>query len=316
MTDIDYGRRGLLRASGVTVLSASAVAILAGCEKMAVAQGSTAANAAGDVQILNVALSLEHEAISAYQLGAMSGLLQKPVLDVAVAFQSHHKEHRDALIATIRKIGGAPVAAKSDAEVGAALNAASLRNQTDVLRLAQRLEQRRGQRLYRRHPVLRRSRPRPGFVAARRRRDHALDGAVAGAESRSAGQGVELRRLMRLPSLAAARCSPCLGERRGGGRRGARPELYEIALRRLPFARRQPGRPGASRRLWPQGRLGAVFRLLERGEGFGRGVGGEVPRRLAHQSAGAHPRPAHELPHRIARGSRRHHCLPAPAVGQ
>ena len=137
MTNIDHGRRGLLRASGATVLSASAVAILAGCEKMAMAE---TANAAGDVQILNVALSLEHEAISAYQLGATSGLLQKPVLDVAVAFQSHHKEHRDALIATIRKMGGTPVAAKSDAEVGAALNAASLRSQTDVLRLAQRLE--------------------------------------------------------------------------------------------------------------------------------------------------------------------------------
>ena len=134
---VDYGRRGLLRASGVTVLSASAVAILAGCEKMAVAQTG---NAAGDIQILNVALSLEHEAISAYQLGAMSGLLQKPVLDVAVAFQGHHKEHRDALIAAIRKMGGTPVTAKSDDEVGAALNAASLKSQTDVLRLAQRLE--------------------------------------------------------------------------------------------------------------------------------------------------------------------------------
>ena len=104
---------------------------------MAVAQ---TANPAGDVQILNVALGLENEAISAYQLGAMSGLLQKPVLEVAVLFQTHHKEHRDALIATIRKMGGTPVAAKSDAEVGAALNAASLKSQTDVLRLAQRLE--------------------------------------------------------------------------------------------------------------------------------------------------------------------------------
>src|SRR5262249_34679561 len=55
-------------------------------------------------------------------------------------FQSHHKEHRDALIATIRKLGGSPVAAKSDAEVAKALNAAALKNQTDVLRLAQRLQ--------------------------------------------------------------------------------------------------------------------------------------------------------------------------------
>ena len=140
MTNIDFRRRGLLRASGATVLSASAVALLAGCEKIATAQTNGSSNTQGDVQILNVALALEHEAISAYQLGAMSGLLQKPVLDVAMLFQSHHKEHRDALIATIRKMGGTPIAAKSDAEIGRALNAASLKSQADVLRLAQRLE--------------------------------------------------------------------------------------------------------------------------------------------------------------------------------
>jgi rubrerythrin len=134
---IDAHRRGFLRASGVTVLSASAVALLAGCGKMAAAQ---TANPANDVGILNTALGLEHEAISAYQVGAGSGLLQKPVLDVAVKFQSDHKAHRDALVATIRKLGGTPVAARSDAEVAQALNAASLKTQTDVLRLAQRLE--------------------------------------------------------------------------------------------------------------------------------------------------------------------------------
>ena len=134
---IDLRRRGLLRASGVTLLSASAVALLAGEEKVALANTG---GAASDVGILNVALALEHEAISAYQLGAQSGLLQKPVLEVAVLFQSHHKEHRDALIATIRKMGGTPVAAKSDAEVAKALNAASLKTQADVLKLAQRLE--------------------------------------------------------------------------------------------------------------------------------------------------------------------------------
>ena len=137
---IDLRRRGLLRVSGVTVLSASAVALMAGCEKMAIAQGSNGASNANDVGILNTALALENEAISAYQLGAQSGLLQKPVLEVAVLFQTHHKEHRDALIATIRKLGGTPVAAKSDAEVAQALNASMLKTQTDVLRLAQRLE--------------------------------------------------------------------------------------------------------------------------------------------------------------------------------
>jgi hypothetical protein len=87
-----------------------------------------------------VALGLEHEAINAYQLGAESGLLQKPALDAAVLFQSHHKEHRDALIATIKKMGGTPVEAKSKGEYATALNAGALKSQTDVLRLAARLE--------------------------------------------------------------------------------------------------------------------------------------------------------------------------------
>src|SRR5262249_57038291 len=107
---------------------------------MAAAQSASMANAASDVGILNTALALENEAISAYQIGAPSGLRQKPVLDVAVMFQSHHKEHRDALIATIRKMGGTPVMARSDAEVAKALNASMLKSQADVLRLAQRLE--------------------------------------------------------------------------------------------------------------------------------------------------------------------------------
>ncbi len=135
---IDTGRRSLLRASGTAVLSAAAVALLAGSERMAAqAQGTSSAS---DVQILNVALGLEHEAISAYAIAAGSGLVSKAVLPVAVQFQGHHKEHRDALIATIRKLGGMPVAARPDAEVAAALNAKALKSQTDVLRLAQRLE--------------------------------------------------------------------------------------------------------------------------------------------------------------------------------
>jgi rubrerythrin len=93
-----------------------------------------------DVSILNVALTLEHEAINAYQLGAGSGLLQKPVLDIAVQFQSHHKAHRDALVATIRQMGGQPVAEKSLDDYARALNAGTLKSQADVLSLAAKLE--------------------------------------------------------------------------------------------------------------------------------------------------------------------------------
>lgn len=128
-------RRAFLRAG--TTLSAVGLSLLAG--RPALAQGMKA-DVSKDVDILNIALGLEHEAINAYQLGAGSGLLQKPVLDVAVQFQGHHKAHRDALVATIRKLGGQPVAEKKLDEYAKELNAASLKNQADVLSLATRLE--------------------------------------------------------------------------------------------------------------------------------------------------------------------------------
>ncbi|HEY1392740.1 MAG TPA: ferritin-like domain-containing protein [Methylibium sp.] len=127
-------RRGLLKGAGL--LSAGALLMLAGQPGRAQGMGGSEA----DVNILNVALTLEHEAINAYQLGAGSGLLQKPVLDVAVRFQSDHKSHRDALVATIRKLGGRPVEEMKLEQYAKQLNAASLKSQTDVLDLAARLE--------------------------------------------------------------------------------------------------------------------------------------------------------------------------------
>lgn len=135
--DLILPRRNFLgRAANIT-LSASAIGLLAGQGTLAHAMSTDAGK---DVAILNVALGLEHEAIGAYQLGAESGLLQKGVLDTAVLFQSHHKGHRDALIATIEKLGGRPVAAKSQDEYARALNAGTLKSQGDVVELARKLE--------------------------------------------------------------------------------------------------------------------------------------------------------------------------------
>ena len=128
-------RRAFLRSD--TTLSAVGLALLAG--RPALAQGMKG-DTSKDVDILNIALGLEHEAINAYQLGAGSGLLKKPVLDVAVQFQGHHKAHRDALAATIRKLGGQPVAEKKLDEYAKDLKADTLKSQADVLSLATRLE--------------------------------------------------------------------------------------------------------------------------------------------------------------------------------
>jgi len=121
-------------------LSATAVALLAGRDALAASHTGAKMDASSDVGILNTALALEHEGINAYTLGAQSGLLEKPVLDVAVRFQADHKEHRDTLAGAIRKLGGKPVEEKPLAEYAKALHADTLKTQADVLGLAARLE--------------------------------------------------------------------------------------------------------------------------------------------------------------------------------
>lgn len=130
-------RRNFLGQAGGVMLSSTALAMVAGCESMAQTSSKSENQ---DVAILNTALGLEHEAINAYQLGAESGLLEKGVLGVAVQFQGHHKAHRDALIATIQKLGGKPVPEGKLAEYAKALKADMLKNQADVLALAAKLE--------------------------------------------------------------------------------------------------------------------------------------------------------------------------------
>ncbi len=137
MDTIVSRRAFVTRSTTGIALSAAAIGLLGGNARFAAAQSGDMSK---DVSILNVALGLEHEAINAYQLGAQSGLLQKPVLDVAVLFQSHHKAHRDALVATIQKMGGKPVAEKSLNDYASALKADTLKSQADVLTLAARLE--------------------------------------------------------------------------------------------------------------------------------------------------------------------------------
>lgn len=124
-------RRAFLGKSGL-LLSGAAVALLAGQDALA----KSGKSPASDVRILNTALGAELEAIAAYQLGAESGLLQKPVRDLALTFQGHHKEHAELLAKTVVKLGGKPVSAKD--KYGFPTD--TLKNQTDVLRFAATLE--------------------------------------------------------------------------------------------------------------------------------------------------------------------------------
>jgi rubrerythrin len=131
-------RRRLLTRTAGSVLSASAIALLAGNDALAAAQKGKGGAAGADADILNTALGAELEAVAAYQVGAESGLLQKPVLDLAVQFQGHHKAHADLLAQTVRKLGGNPVQGKKPADYKFPTD--KLKSQADVLRFAAGLE--------------------------------------------------------------------------------------------------------------------------------------------------------------------------------
>jgi len=130
---LSLSRRGLVRAAGTATLSATAIALLAGCESMAMAEGGARSS---DLDILNGALAAENQAMAAYQLALDSRLLAPGYRSVAQGFQADHGEHAKALRDTIGKLGGTPAPAKTayDFPVN------DLKTQTDVLRFAAELE--------------------------------------------------------------------------------------------------------------------------------------------------------------------------------
>ena len=127
-------RRVFLRSSGL-LLSASAVALLAGCDTLAGMQKG-AKSESSDVAVLNSALGAEYEGIAAYQVGADSGLLEQPIRKVALQFQGHHKQHADVLVKTITQFGGAAISPKDKYT----FPTDKLKTQADVLRFAAQLE--------------------------------------------------------------------------------------------------------------------------------------------------------------------------------
>lgn len=133
-----HSRRSMLGITGKT-LSMAGLAVMAGGCATSYSKAS-AEDISDDVGILNAAIGLEHEGIAAYQIAATSGLLAPAVVDIGVTFQGHHKGHRDALMDAVRALGGTPAEEKTLAHYAISLDAASLKNQEDVLRLALGLE--------------------------------------------------------------------------------------------------------------------------------------------------------------------------------
>jgi len=106
-------RRNFLQTASGIALSGTAIALIGGCATAGSEGSNTNVQTEQDVRILNTAISAEHEAVAAYQLGAESGLLSAGALKVALTFQGHHKAHIDVLASTVRKLGGEAVDAKN-----------------------------------------------------------------------------------------------------------------------------------------------------------------------------------------------------------
>jgi len=132
----DHSRRSFFHRAGQATLSATAIALLAGAEGLALGRPARAATMEDDANILNTALGAEREAVAAYQVGAESGLLKKDVLALAVQFQGHHKQHADVLAKTVETLGGKVAEAPKMYE----FPVDELKTQEDVLRFAAGLE--------------------------------------------------------------------------------------------------------------------------------------------------------------------------------
>jgi rubrerythrin len=89
----------------------------------------------GDIDLLNLALGLEHEAIYAYELAGKSGLLSAKAAEVGLAFQGSHEGHRDLIDKIIREKGGRPLLPSKTYSWSD-----PLKDEKDVLTLAFRLE--------------------------------------------------------------------------------------------------------------------------------------------------------------------------------
>ncbi len=101
-------KRGVLAGGGL-------IAGAAFFSQLGVAQAKisvTKKSAANDVKILNYALTLEFLEADFYAKVIDSGLVKDPkVVSIAKKFGSTEQEHVDALVATIKKLGGKPVSA-------------------------------------------------------------------------------------------------------------------------------------------------------------------------------------------------------------
>ena len=107
-------RRRFLKMVGGTGAAGALAIFLAACGDEKTGAGgtttaaTTTADAAGDLDILNYALTLEYLETDFYKKVIASGLFKGAQLDVIKTFGEQEQAHVDVLIATVKTLGGTP----------------------------------------------------------------------------------------------------------------------------------------------------------------------------------------------------------------
>jgi rubrerythrin len=126
-------RRGL--ALGGAAIAASSVPLLLSVR-------NAFAQASGDAEILQHAITIEHVAVIAYDTALTGGLLTPAVKRVARRLRDHERQHADALTKALTDLGGTPAAApKGLPDVDKVVKGlGDVKTQGDILNFAIELE--------------------------------------------------------------------------------------------------------------------------------------------------------------------------------
>jgi len=131
-------RRRLITATGGLTLAGAALGLLSGCT--AISLGETkSSGAVDDAAIVNSVLGLEYQAVAAYDAALAGGALAEPEAAMARAFQADHAQHAAAMVRTVIRLQGKPVAARAATDYRFA--AAELLSRDDALRFLVAFEQ-------------------------------------------------------------------------------------------------------------------------------------------------------------------------------
>jgi hypothetical protein len=110
------GQSTVARGSALKTATLAAGALAAGAlvlDGLGETRAAHAADMSGDLAILNYALALEHIENAMYKALLSSGYLYGQAYQYASTFGAHEHTHVVALTATIKKLGGTPVAAQA-----------------------------------------------------------------------------------------------------------------------------------------------------------------------------------------------------------